>query len=371
MSRFKNFCYLCLVGLIFGGARVGAQSSPVGPTQTDFECCYVWSAGEPISFNSVGSIPLNQAPITREVKACEGEDINFSIRFWDVDMAKCSKRESLTQFPNADYQITFTSSDVNATFQNGTNLIKVEAQFISPLPNPYDKTKIVDVFVSENVILKVLPSIILVPITVTATIKEIVPTLEECNTGNPTDPDATFSWVVIFNSNPPEKLTRSTLIPLENTWSYYAPPRFDGLGFVYKALTAPPPAYKGVLVHETFESVSAGGLFTMDDILPAWRLVHPMMQTPDAVAMEIFNPGNPFSFDLSASHEFEDFHGGWALKSSVRIDNVFTKAAIDNKRVGYKLDQSYKSCGVDLGTAEIWRRIDNKNKIELKKKHSL
>ncbi|MCP3929570.1 MAG: hypothetical protein GY705_10755 [Bacteroidetes bacterium] len=209
-------------------------------------------------------------------------------------------------------------------------------------------------------------------IDVTVTVTDLGAPLPPCHTGDPKDLQYTYTWTISQATQIPTKLVRVGTLPLENSWTPFNPPLYNqgGVAFQYKGMTAAPPAYSGVIVKEEFPSVSSGGIFTMSDLTTAWKNAHPGITTADAAAQEIFYPGNPNSFPLNNSNEFEDYHTGWAMNTGM-ISTIFTSNAISNKRVGYKYDQKYSSCSNNLGTAEIWRRIDSGLNVELKKKHNL
>ncbi len=340
--------------------------------QSIWSYCLDWSAGDPISFTNIGTVTLTQSPNNQSIKACSGSTIDFSARFADLDDAKCPKGTFKKQFPLADYNIKFISSTPDAVFQNGSTTIEVGAQTIIQENNPFCPGETFDVFVSRNASLTILPSWSGTNIDVTVEVTDLGAALPPCHTGSPIDPSNSYTWSIVNATNLPTKLVRVGSSPPENTWTSYSPPKYDegGVTFTYRAMPDAPPAYSDLIIREEFPTLSAGGIFTMNDLTTAWKNMHPTILDADAAAQVIFQAGNPNSFALDSTHEFDDYHAGWTMDVSL-IPSIFTTDAINNKRVGYKYDQTYSVCSNNLGTAEIWRRIDKSHHVELKKKHNL
>ncbi len=134
-------------------------------------------------------------PYISTFKACSGSDVYFSIRFGDVDQAICSKGIFLKQFPGADYVIYFSTNSTFATFPNGTNMQKAIVSF-SVMENPYNPLEVVDIFISNPLLLSINISWDGTPIVVTATVTEISVNMPPCHTGTYIDPVYTYSWTI-------------------------------------------------------------------------------------------------------------------------------------------------------------------------------
>lgn len=333
--------------------------------------CFDWSAGDPIS-STIGTITLNQSPSNQNIYSCINSTINFSARFGDLDDASCSKGVFKKQFPLSDYNIKFESSSNYAVFKNGTTTITNVQYQIQEFNNPFLPSEKFDVFLTKPVSLTILPGWTGAKIDVTVTVTDLGASLPSCHTGDPKDSQYSYTWSIYQATQIPTNLVKVNSIPLENTWTLYSPPLYNqgGLAFYYRGMPKSPPTYEAVIVIEEFPSLTSGGIFTMSDLTIEWKNAHPDILDPDEAAKEIFIAGLPNSFVLNNNNEFEDFHAGFALNTSM-ISNIFTSSAILNKRVGYKYDQKFSSCSNNLGTAEIWRRIDTGFNVELKKKHNL
>lgn len=89
--------------------------------------------------------------------------------------------------------------------------------------------------------------------------------------------------------------------------------------------------------------------------------------TDDEIASSIFQAGQAVTWSLNSTNSFIDIHDG---VSGNNLKSIFKKESIINKRVGYVIDQKYKSCGIGLMNTEISRRIDLINsKHEIRKNH--
>ena len=334
--------------------------------------CLNWTSGDPIS-NTIGAIQLNQSPSSQQINSCSGATIDFSARFADLDDATCVQGTFKKQFPLSDYNIKIESSSSDAVFQNGSTVMNNVPVQILQMQNPFCPTETFDVFITIPATLTISPNWNGSNIDVTVTVIDLGASLPACHTGDPIDSNNyTYTWTISQASNIPNKLIRASISPPENMWTSYVPPLYSagGVAFDYRGMPDPPPAYQGVIVNEEFPTVTSGGIFNMNDLTNAWKNAHPNILTPDAAAQVIFGSGLSNSFPLDSNNEFEDYHAGWAMDVNM-IPQIFTPSAISNKRVGYKYDQNYSSCSVNLGSTEIWRRIDSSLNVELKKKHNL
>lgn len=340
--------------------------------QNIWNYCLDWSPGDPIS-NLINGESLNQAPNIQQIKTCAGATIDFSARFVDLDDAACPRGTFKKQFPESNYSIRFESSVDHAVFQNGATVLPKIGVQILQASNPFCPGETVDVFITLAASLTIMPDWNGENITVTVIVTDLGAPLPDCHTGDSLDEEFRYSWTISQADEIPEGLIRVTNVPMDNNWVNYIPPQYNqgGVAFEYRGLAGQAPIYEGVIVKEEFSTLPAGGIFTMDDLTIPWKNNYPNIMTADEAAQMIFLPGNPNSFPLDGNNEFEDFHGGWAMMNINTITQIFTIEAIENKRVGYKYDQNYSSCLNNIGSAEIWRRIDRNRNVELKKNHDL
>lgn len=330
--------------------------------------CYSWEPG--LAIQQLG---VQQGPISQTIRACGGNSVSFSARVVDLNYGTCVKGSKHMQFPDADYTFTYSSSSNFATFSaNGqTTLSGVAFHRIEqtiPVPGQED-TKI---FILVSVPVKVDISNMWdgSPITITVTISEIQTNLPDCHSGNQVDPDYIYAWQIVESTSGPMEISRVDDVPSENTWELYE--YADGSEFEYLATPNPPPAYEGEIINETFGMITAGGIFTMLDLTSDWKMAHPDVMFANDAAVMIFMPGQPYSFDIQSNNTFKDIHGGFALDFS-HVQDIFTPAAIANKRVGYHMPQMYAHCvSGHLKTNHVYLKIDfsqSPNAIEFKKIH--
>ena len=343
--------YLALMGCLL-------LSSQIGKAQLGWTCDYDWAAGQPI-----GGAYLQQIPDQNVIQAGPGATIQFAVRFGDLDEASglgaacVSPGPHQLQFDPVNYQITFTSDNPDATF-GGMPMVTVNANLLTLLPNPTFPAGsgiMYAVLVSSNATLQIGPGWTAAdgPITITATITDLSGPVMPPHTGNPMDPDLVVNWTLNFNNNCPNALSRVTLVPADGVWTNIG----GGIGFTYQGQPDPPPTYQGSLILETFAAPVSGGIFTMADLEPAWVMANGVV-TADQAAAIIFSPAQPATFALNANNQFEDFHAGFGATNAT-IGAAFTLPAINAGHAGYRIPQTYSCNGMNIGTANLDRRLQN------------
>ena len=197
------------------------------------------------------------------------------------------------------------------------------------------------------------------PITVTATMKDLVPAPTPPDSGSAKDPDHTITWTLVKQKACPQRLTFVAGGP-KNTW-IRNPARYT-----YRGDPDIPPAgrpdYKNDTFLESFGTITALG-FAMSDLTTAFKTANPTLTTPDLVAAFIWNSGNNSTFVfLNNQDTVTDTHGGFGITSPFK-----PTAFQDADGVGYVLPQTYICGGTTIGNAVIRRRITTANGSQVKK----
>ncbi len=324
--------------------------------------CLEWAPGTPIADNDrQGFIPDTDNGNTF---ACAGSRIDLEYRFVDLDEGTCPRGLCQLSCPSSRYTITFETNAPGVSFIGG-EVIGTLKRLTVGVKAVYEDNNLVCppykwlVVRSEVAPLQILNTWNGAAFDVTIRVEDVPSPLAACNTGNPVDPPFSIvGWHIEQAAQSPQAIARDVPpSPPNNVWQPEAVPG-AGLIYTYTTLPAPPPTYFNGYIQESFDPVQAGGIFTMNDVLPGFQLGHPELLVPDDVAAFVFGNAIPNALAINNNNKFTDTHAGYILINGVNLTQVFSQAAINANRVGYLLPQHYESCGANLANPQIRRRIN-------------
>ena len=199
------------------------------------------------------------------------------------------------------------------------------------------------------------------------------------HSGNCQDPAITFEWILQFDTLCPDSLEHLPP-PANNTWVVlpFVSGQPQPVEYTYQGAPDIPPAgqpdYQGRVVVETFGPPTAGGIFTLGDLNPVWRMSNGI-NTPDEAAAFLWSgsTGTPATFTFDAMDQFVDAHGTFDISQATM---AFTPAALQADKCGFSFEQTYECNGNELGTADLFKRLkfDAVNVVydfQVKKDHDL
>jgi hypothetical protein len=274
------------------------------------------------------------APLVKNnIKVSPGETVLFNVRSTDKDRQRCKTGGAWTDIDPGPgpYEIKWTitgeaefdaagsgkttktttglsSGNVTMVVKaawDGTGNIAVEAKIVDNAPNPVAAPDI----------------------------------------GTTKDDDSPINWTFIKRVRCPESTEETAPGTPFNQWRA-SPASYS---YIMNPDVAPAgrPDYEKETILETFGNVTAVG-FTMDDLTEAWKTANPMQNTPDKVAVFLWNSSNNGTFVVDANDKIHDRHGGFGDVSP------FTDAA-KARGFGYIKPQQYKCNGNTIGTYSIER----------------
>lgn len=180
-------------------------------------------------------------------------------------------------------------------------------------------------------------------ITVTAVFIDNAPPPPSPDIGSTRDPNLTVTWTIVKRGECPTSMVTVDGDP--NVW-HNAPRVYS---YLMNPDVDPPgrPDYEGQTILEKFISVRASN-FTLNDLTPEFRNANPTLNTPDKVAIFLWNTSNNGTFVIDGRDQIYDRHGGFGTVEG------FTEAAI-MRGIGYIKPQTYE-CGPNtVGRYDITR----------------
>lgn len=323
------------------------------------------------------------------IKAKEGFQFNVGIQFFDIDCFTqigpvCTPYAELDLSKEADFEVVFTLSSPDASFDPNNNLSTVTkgVRFLRS-----------DKFTKGGVAVN--------PVTYYSTYESLATTIYMKNSWEMTKGDITLTMrvndinqvqllrdptslerthtIVYTNTTLPTNvvLDVATSTDQNNTWSDL-PPK-SAICFQYRvtpdigALGA--PDYEGNVVTEKCNNVTSGDYFSINDIKPG---LFPNNTSVDDIASSIFfnfytnQVSNSWVIDNEDFFSTMDCHGGGLAPIRGLIEQYFTTEAINANKVGLIIHQRFLSGNlVNLASTEVHRKEINLTgqSLKAKKKH--
>ncbi len=377
-----TFClFYCF---FFDSFRVSSQN---------FGCIYKWRPSYSIAAETVRSTIPNgffEPPFLGNIfYSGKNTSLPLTFRFGDIDERKakgkqCGDDESgwiLKQHEPENYRMTFSSNSANVTFGGQPTItvdcIKLRIESNTALGFTFS--------VMENS-----PVSVTIDNDWTGLDIEISVKIED-NAGifEARDPDYKLTpWKIRkVPTACPTKLVLNSANPTSvqwGTWVVVSQPQLCTLEYEASPDIGTPGLgdYISQAIVEKFTGPFATDIFTMDDINMAWSLLN-QITTADGVASYLFSSANPATFILNNNDHFKDDHQMAIVAGAVKVpisglSSVFTQDAIMNKRVGFKLDQTYvNAIGATIKNTTINRKASGEivgenfvlNAYEFKKTH--
>jgi len=275
-----------------------------------------------------------------DIEASPGERMIFNLRGEDKDRRRPKGSAAWTNFTGAGpYQIRMTTT-AKAEFNSrgsGTTVVTFSSLV----------TGNVDLFIKNDWTGAPI-------ITVTATFRDDAPNPSGCDIGSAKDPDKVVTWTIKKRDVCPMSMatvtgTTNVFRPNPASYGYRMDPDIDPPGR---------PDYENQTILESFQNVTAFE-FTMADLSAAFKTANPTLNTPDRVAVFLWNSSNNGTFVVSNQDRIYDRHGGFGSTAP------FTAAGLANG-IGYILPQTYSCGGTTVQNYTVTRRLVG-NALTIKK----
>ena len=263
------------------------------------------------------------------IEASPGEQMIFNLRFEDKDRRRPKGTTTWTEFTGAGpYELKMNISG-DAEFDSSGSGSKMKT-FTSL------RTGNVNMFIDS--------AWTGTTITVTATLEDKATPPPAPDFGSTKDANKTITWTIIKRTTCP-----TSMVTVSGAVNVFRPnPAI--YGYRMDPDLPPPgrPDYENQTILETFGNVTANG-FTMSDVTAAFKTANPTLNTPNKVAVFLWNTSNNGTFVVNAQDRIFDRHGGFGSVSA------FTAAARASG-IGYIKPQDYRCDSNVIQSYDITRR---------------
>ena len=196
-------------------------------------------------------------------------------------------------------------------------------------------------------------------ITVTATLKDKALPAAPPDIGTTKDNDHTITWTIIGRRNPCPTSLNQVAGPGPGWVSEPADFTYIGMPEIN-----PPgrPNYEKQTILESFGNTRANSGFSMADLKPSWKAAHPTLNTPDKVAVYLYDVTSNGTFVFDHRDLIADRYAGFGDTTP------FLPAALSRPTgVGYTQDQTYSCAGTSIGLVVIEARYTTTRGVEFRK----
>lgn len=378
-----TFCVACMLCLFIPN-KLDAQQrntdtnlNSSGDESIEFECvpCEVIYS----KFSAINA-DFDVLPDAILINLPTGGQVNLSNRFVDADAVKykgsgCPPGVALntnTPFERFDHQSRFevTKGASNASFNiadPAIDLLTLDAFPIRPFMDPSIPGDF-KVYQSENAVLHAANT------WTSGSIKVTVDVID--NATNPTHPATYvvsgtcqdkvlsnhFTWRFRNDNDIPLALKQEMSNPTEGNWTNMDPLGYE-VDYTYKGVEScmiTTNDYSRDLITENF--TGDGVPFTLNDLRTTWLMSEGITTLDEAIERIFRTPplhGPSASFTFDSNSKITDTHGlGVTYNDSDLLNIVFKTSALSNDRIGYFINQEYRTADnvtTLLGTAVVNR----------------
>jgi len=196
-------------------------------------------------------------------------------------------------------------------------------------------------------------------ITATAKVKDKALPAAPPDIGTTADTDHVITWTIIGRRNPCPTSLNQVAGPGPGWVSEPAIFTYEGMPEIN-----PPgrPNYENQTILESFSNTRANGAFTMADLKPSWKAAHPTLNTPDKVAVYLYDVTSNGTFVFDNRDRISDQYRGFGDTTP------YESAALGRPTgVGYTQDQTYSCASTSVGLVVLDARYTTTRGVEFRK----